>query len=158
MKRLMAAVLVFAATSFAAAEGRAGENLWYSVFLPGWGQARAGHYGRSALFAGGEVVSILGLVVSDIQYDRAVEQYDRAKAAYLGASYVGDAVEQYDIMQDKWDDAESLHRYRNIALGTAIGVWVVNIVDIVLFDESASPPLVFAPRGDGFTVAASLSF
>jgi hypothetical protein len=158
MKRLIAAVLVFAAAACTAAESRAGENLWYSVFVPGWGQTRAGHYGRGALFAGGEVVSLLALVVSDIQYDRAVEQYDRAKAAYLGATYIGDAVEQYDIMQEKWDSAENLHRYRNIALGAAVAVWVVNIVDIALFDESPSPPLAVTPRRGGFAIAASLSF
>jgi hypothetical protein len=158
MKRILAAMLVAAALAGAAANARAGENLWYSVFFPGWGQTRAGHYGRAALFAGGEVVSLVAFVISDVQYDRAVEQYDRAKAAYLGATYIGDAARQYDVMREKWDDAESLHRYRQAALGAAVGVWVVNIVDRALFDETRVPPLAFAPRRDGFTVMASLSF
>jgi hypothetical protein len=158
MKRYLAAMLVAAALAGAAADASAGENLWYSVFFPGWGQTRAGHYGRAALFAGGEVVSLVALAISDVQYDRAVEQYDRARAAYLGATYIGDAVEQYGVMREKWDDAESLHRYRRVAIGAAVGVWVVNIVDRVLFDETRVPPIAFAPRAGGFAVAASLSF
>ncbi len=158
MKRFTAAMLVAAALTGAAAEAHAGENLWHSVFLPGWGQSRAGHYGRAALFAGGEVLSLLALAIGDVQYDRAVEQYDRAKAAYLASDYIGDAIDEYDLMLEKWDDAESLQRYRQIALGAAIGVWVVNVVDIALFDERREPPLALAPRGDGFTVTASLSF
>ena len=158
MKRIVAAMLVAAALGGAAADVRAGENLWHSVFFPGWGQSRAGHYGRAAAFAGGEVVSLLTLVICDVQYDRAVDRYDRAKALYFGSDYIGDATEQFDAMLDAWNEAENLQQYRQIALGAAVGVWIVNIVDIAFFDETRVPPLAFSPRGDGFTVTSSLSF
>ncbi len=158
MKRFVIAVLAVAALAASAGEARAGENVWYSALFPGWGQSRAGDYGRAVLFAGSEVAALTVLVISDVQYDRAVEQYDRARAAYLGAAYVGDRVEQRAIMLSKWDDAEDLHRYRNVALGAAIGVWVVNVADRILFDAKSEPPVVLETRPGGFALAFVRSF
>ncbi|HVO76404.1 MAG TPA: hypothetical protein VMT60_00330, partial [Candidatus Bathyarchaeia archaeon] len=61
----------------ASVDAYGGENVWYSVFVPGWGQERSGHYGRASLFLSAELVSLTTLVISDIQYDRSVEQYSR---------------------------------------------------------------------------------
>ena len=158
MKRFVVAVLAIATLAAAAGGARAGENVWYSALFPGWGQTRAGDYGRGVLFAGAEVASLTVLVISDIQYDRAVEQYDRARAAYLGASYVGDREEQQAIMLAKWDDAESLNRYRNYALGAAIAVWALNVVDRIAFDRTTEPPVVLESRPGGFALAYVRSF
>jgi len=158
MRRLVLFVLVIALSGIAATEAFAGENALFSVLVPGWGQVRAGHYGRGSLFLGGELVALTTLVVSDIQYDRAVEQYDRAKAAYLNASYIGDAREQYDSMIEQWDRAEDMHGIRQKALYAAIGVWAVNVVDMILFDAKGDAPLTISARSDGFLVTGSLSF
>jgi hypothetical protein len=136
----------------------AGENVWYSVFVPGWGQINAGHYGRGALFLSAELVSLSALGVIQLQYNRTVEQYDRAKAAYLAAQYIGDAAQNYDLMRRKWNDADELYRYRTTAIAAALGVWAVNVVDMVLFDEKGSPPLSMELGPDGFRVAGSISF
>ncbi|HEY5132103.1 MAG TPA: DUF5683 domain-containing protein [Candidatus Krumholzibacteriaceae bacterium] len=148
-------MLLVALVSF---EAYGGENVWYSVFVPGWGQVRAGHYGRGSIFLSAEIVSLTTLVISDIQYDRAVEQYDRARALYLHATYIGDAVQEYDRMHAQWDSAERLHGYREKALYAALGVWAVNVVDMILFDEKGEPPLSFEGRPGGFLVTGSISF
>jgi Family of unknown function (DUF5683) len=157
--RIVVVVAVVAALACSVSvNAYAGENLWYSVFVPGWGQVRAGHYGRGALFLSAELVSLSALGVTDLQYHRTVEQYDRARAAYLGAQYIGDAVESYDLMRQKWDDADGLYHYRTAATVAAIGVWAVNVVDMILFDEHGGPPLSMELGPGGFRVVGSVSF
>ena len=126
--------------------------------VPGWGQVRAGHYGRGALFMSGELVALTTLMIADIQYNRAVEQYDRAKASYVHASYIGDAVEEYALMHEHWDSADNLQRKRQTAIYAAIGIWAVNVVDMILFDSHEEPPLSISARPGGILVTGSLSF
>ncbi len=158
MRRIALFLLVMAMGVLVSAEARSGENVWYSAMVPGWGQVRAGHYGRGALFMSGELVALTTLAIADIQYNRAVEQYDRAKASYLHATYIGDAVDEYALMHERWDSANDLHGMRQTALFAAIGVWVVNVADMIIFDSEGDRPLSISARPDGFIVTGSLSF
>jgi hypothetical protein len=158
MRRMLVLPLIVVLVVLGSLEAYGGENVWYSVFVPGWGQVRAGHYGRGSLFLSAELVSLAALAISDIQYSRAVDQYDRARASYLNATYIGDAVSEYNLMRSHWDSAETLNGYRQAALYTAIGVWAVNIVDMILLDEKEEPPLSFNVRPGGFLVTGSISF
>ena len=158
MRRIVPFLLVIALSVLASTEARGGENVWYSAMVPGWGQVRAGHYGRGGLFMSGELVALTTLVIADIQYDRAVEQYDRAKASYLNATYIGDAVYEYALMHERWNSAEDLNGLRQTALYAAIGIWAVSVVDMIIFDSKAEPPLSISARRDGFIVTGSLSF
>lgn len=133
-------------------------DLLYSVLFPGWGQVRAGRYGRGALLVSAEIIALTGLMMADIQYDRAVEQYDRARAFYLNAQYIGDARYHYDVMNEKWNDAEDIHTYRNILVGTAIGVWAVGIVDMMWGGGDDGPPLSLDVSSGGFVVSKTFSF
>jgi hypothetical protein len=158
MRRTTLFLVMIAVCAFASTGARCGENLWYSTLVPGWGQIRAGHYGRGALFMSGEMVALTTLMIADIQYHRAVEQYDRAKASYLHASYIGDAVDEYTLMHERWDSADDLQGKRQTALYAAIGIWAVNIVDMVFFDSKGEPPLTISARPGGFLITGSLSF
>ena len=141
-----------------AADTHASDKIIYSAIYPGWGQIRSGEYGRGMVFAGGELLSLMGLFISDLQYSRAVEDYDAARAAYLAADYIGDAEYYYDRMREKWDDAENLHTYRNAFLGAAIGIWVINIVDMAI-GEGEEPPGLSMSVGDGaFFVTKGFAF
>ncbi len=158
MRRIAIFLLMIAVSAFASTEARCGENVWYSAMVPGWGQVRAGHYGRGALFMSGELVALTTLVIADIQYNRAVEQYDRARASYLHATYIGDAVGEHTIMHERWNSAEDLNGLRRTMLYAAVGIWAVNVVDMILFDPEGEPPISISPRSDGFLVTGSLSF
>ena len=157
-KPVLFLLVMFFLVALASFDAYGGENVWYSVFVPGWGQVRAGHYGRGSIFLSAEIVSLTTLAISDIQYNRSVEQYERARALYLHATYIGDAVQEYDLMHARWDSAEKLHGYREKALYAALGVWAVNVVDMILFDEKGEPPLSFEGRPGGFLVTGSISF
>jgi hypothetical protein len=74
MRKTIVFLLVMLLGIIVSLEAYAGENVWYSVFVPGWGQINSGHYGRGALFLSAELVSLTTLVIADIQYNRSVEQ------------------------------------------------------------------------------------
>ena len=135
-----------------------GEGMIYSVIYPGWGQIRSEQYGRGILFAGAELVSLVGLFVSDIQYSRAVDDYNAARTSYLGADYIGDADLYYDRMNEKWDDAERLHNYRNAFLYAAIGVWAINIIDMAIGDDKEPPDLSLSVSGGTVFVSKGFAF
>ena len=139
-------------------DASASDKIIYSALYPGWGQIRSGEYGRGMIFAGGELLSLVGLFISDLQYSRAVEDYDSAKAAYLNADYIGDAEYYYDRMLDKWDEAESLQAYRNAFLGAAIGIWVINIIDMSIGDDDEPPGLSLSVDRGSFFVTKGFTF
>jgi len=158
MRRIVPFLLIIAVSTLASTEARSGENVWFSTLVPGWGQVRAGHYGRGALFMSGELVALTTLAIADIQYNRAVEQYDRAKASYLHATYIEDAAGEYALMHERWDSANDLYGIRQTALYAAIGIWAVNVVDMIFFGPEGEPLLSISARSDGFLVTGSLSF
>ena len=156
MKRIVLIVLLLMFSTGVNAADR--ENLYYSLVFPGWGQVKSGHYAKGSLFLGAELVSLLSIAAPQIQYNRAVEQYDRARTGYLNARYIGDAVYNYNLMRTKWDDAERLYGYRKALIGTAIGVYIFNIVDMVFFSREERTPLAFSMDGEGFLVTTGFSF
>jgi len=158
MKALVIGTMICLIISASAHDAVGGEKLIYAVLFPGLGHIKTGHYGRGAIFAGAELVSLLSLAVTQIQYNRTVEQYDQAKSFYLTADYIGDAQHYYDRMNTKWDDAENLHRYRNILLGTAIGIWAVNIIDMAFIKDGDGPPVSLHVGRDGFLIAKTFTF
>jgi hypothetical protein len=158
MRKLIACAAVAAVIGLAPAVVSA-QNIWYSVFVPGLGQIESGHYGRGGLFLGAELVSLTAFGIFHLQYERTVDQYDRAKAEYLNARFIGDAVAAFDTMHKKWNDANGLYRWQTAAAVAVAGVWAVNIVDMVLFDEKDERPfLSMEMKPGGFLVTGSVSF
>ena len=155
-RTMIAAALVFIVLAPSAAFG--GKGVIYSVIYPGWGQIRSEQYGRGILFAGAELVSLVGLFVSDLQYSRAVDDYNDARASYLGADYIGDADYYYDRMNERWDDAERLNNYRNAFLGAAVGIWVINIIDMAIGDYKDTPDLSLSVSGGTVRVSKGFAF
>jgi hypothetical protein len=136
----------------------ASDKLVYSMLYPGWGQIRSGEYGRGMIFAGGELLSLVGLFIADLQYNRAVENYESARALYLAADYIGDAEYYYGRMLEKWDDSENLNTYRNAFLGAAIGIWVVNVVDIMIGRDEDLPGLSLSVDNGAFFITKGFAF
>ena len=158
MRRIILAVIVILVFSTSSLQASGGEGVWYSVLFPGWGQIREGRYGRGALLAGAEIISLTSLVVTNIQYNRRVEQYDRAKAYYLAADYIGDACENYDLMHERWDDAERLDKYRKVLVGAAVSVWAIGVLDMLWGRDVEPPPISLEIGKEGFLVTRTFSF
>ena len=101
------ALLILSSTAALATD--TGSKL-YSVAFPGWGQMKSGRFGRGALFMGLEILNLTALAMTEIQYNRAVDQYESARAAYLAADYIGDIERNYSRMTMKWDEADNAIR------------------------------------------------
>jgi hypothetical protein len=134
------------------------EDVAWSVLFPGTGQFRTGRYTRGTLFMGSEILALGGLWVVNIQYDREVEAYESAKALYESSTYIGDADYYYSRMTSAWDNADNLNGYRKALAGAAIGVWVVNVADMIWGKEAHNPPLALDVRRDGFMVCGIIRF
>ncbi len=152
---VLAVLLIFSALPVFAADA---EDIMYSILFPGLGQFRTGRYSRATVFMGTELIALIGLGISDIQYDRSIEAYEKAKFLYGNADYIGDARSYYNDMVEQWDKAEDYQRYRNTFLGVAAGVWVINVIDIVWGKEAAEPLLSLEVQNDGFLVSKTFSF
>lgn len=152
---LMVGLLFTAPAQVHAAEA---EDVIYSVLFPGLGQFRSGRNTRGTIFMGVEMLAIWGLGVTNIQYDREVESYENAKALYESSTYIGDAKFYYDQMVDSWESADDLHGYRKLLAGAAIGIWAVNVADMLWGPEAGTPPLSLEVRQDGFMVCKTFSF
>ncbi len=112
-----------------------------SLIIPGAGQAHRGSYGKATLFASAAVISGVGIFISQIHYNRASERYNDLKRTYLsyedrlagGEVLNFNEIEgTYQDMQSALDQAETRYRWRNIFLGTFIGTYALNLIDIAL--------------------------
>ncbi len=134
------------------------ENTYYSVIFPGWGQMRDGRYGKGTMFMGAELVLLTGVLMSNIQYDRDVEQYEDAAASFRNATYIGDKLYYHQQMMDRWDDADRMDTYRKLLAGAAAGVWIINIVDMIWSEDRRVKPVSLDIKEDGFLITKSFSF
>ncbi len=134
------------------------EDVIYSVLFPGVGQFNTGRYTRGALFMGAEILALGGLGVTNIQYDRKVDAYENARALYENSTYIGDASYYYDQMVSAWDSADDLNKYRKVLAGAAVGIWIINVADMIWGKEAENPPLALEVRPDGFMVCKTFQF
>lgn len=159
MKRtIIAALLVLATVTVSASPGSCSENIYYSILFPGWGQMKDCRYTRGTLFMSAEIILLTGVLMSNIQYDRDVDQYEDAEISFRNATYIEDKLYYHGQMMDRWEDADNMNTYRKLLAGAAIGVWVVNIADMVWGDDQNADMVSLDVREDGFLVTKSFSF
>ena len=152
---ILAAALILPAGQAGAAEA---EDVIYSVLFPGLGQIRAGRYTRGTVLLGVELVSLGAIAVTNLQYDRKIEAYERSRILYESATYIGDASSYHADMVDAWEEADDLHGYRKVLIGTAIGVWAIGVADMIWGPDAENPPVTMEVRNDGFLVCKNFSF
>lgn len=143
-----------------------------SILFPGAGQAQNGHYTKAALFATAAVITAAGLLVTDVNYDRSVEDLDNLKAQYAG--YVADfqagrlvlqsdLSDTYTAMEDALKTADDRRTWRNTFLVALLATYTLNLVDVIMSKpdtgeiEDASS-LSIEMRGADVMVVKSFSF
>jgi len=170
-KRATAAVLtVFFVTSIAS-PAAAVDSVLLSALLPGLGQVQDGHYGRGTAFAAAAIISVTGLFATQINYARSSERYNNSKRDYLyyqTAIDNGEVVQidevnaTYAAMEDGWNDADGDEMWRNVFLGALIGVYALNLVDILLSDpvtgEREQNQTSLEWHGDGLRLVRTIHF
>ncbi len=158
MKKTVLIVLSILLVSGQTLEAAEKEDILASALFPGAGQIKCRRFGRGSLFVSLELVSLISLVMTDIQYNRAVEHYEDARSEYLSATYIEDARSSYREMNNKWNDAENINKYRKILAGTAVCVWAVSMADIIWGKDVDQPVISLELKDNGFLVCKELSF
>lgn len=143
-KRLRLPVLAFLLAVLLPAHAVADNSALYrSLLLPGAGQAHKGHYKKATIFAGVTVLTSMGLLVTQIQYNQAADRYNNEKRVYNAYQKqlqndqivnIEDMNTTYSSMQSAWNDADGRIVWRNVFLTTLIATYVVNLVDVLVSD------------------------
>jgi hypothetical protein len=170
-KRATAAVLAILFLTSIASPAAAVDSVLLSALLPGLGQVHDGHYGRGTAFAAAAVISATGLFATQVNYARSAERYNNSKRDYLyyqtaidngQVVKIDDVNATYAEMDDSWNDAEDDAKWRNVFLGALIGVYALNLVDILLSEpdtgevEPSQTSLEW--HGDGLRLVRTIHF
>lgn len=107
-----------------------------SMFIPGWGQLYSEQKGKSILFAALAVTSASAFIIADhnfqIKYDRYQESEEAYRSARDSADY--ETLKRLDsqrrLHQQEAFDSEDIRRG---TIGAMIGVWAVNVLDVLFF-------------------------
>ena len=171
-KRATAAILAVFFVTWIASPAAAVDSVLLSAMLPGLGQVQDGHYGRGTAFAAAAIISVTGLFATQIKYARSAERYNNSKRDYLyyqtaidngQVVKIGDVNATYTAMEDGWNDAEDDAKWRNVFLGALIGVYALNLVDILLSEpdtgERVEPNQTSLEwHGDGLRLVRTIHF
>jgi len=104
-----------------------------SFFIPGLGQFYAEHSGRGILFLLGEAGAIVGAGYFHHKYDLTKKHFWQAKSDYSAAVSQDDMDRFFNTMQTSYKRAPILRKKRNKLLGAAAGIWLVSVLDAVIF-------------------------
>lgn len=167
MKIITVAALITVLAAASVQAGGVDSSLLRSLLFPGSGQAQQGHYTRAALFAAGGVVGGVGVFITQIHYNRAVEDYDRARARYADLAdrlddgqlvRYEDITSTYDAMQSAYDQADTRYAWRNFFLGTLITAYTLNIVDILMNPGDTPSSVSVDTDGHNLRVVKTFNF
>ncbi|RMF58105.1 MAG: PEGA domain-containing protein [Calditrichaeota bacterium] len=105
-----------------------------SLLFPGWGQYYSGRRGAGTFFVGATLAAFGMLAVQERQYRSAINEYDRALATFQqeNGSYA-DQKRAFDALQDAIAKVENQRDARNLSLYAAGGIWLLNVLESVLF-------------------------
>ena len=103
-----------------------------SLYFPGSGQRYADYKGKGYLISFLQVASIAGLIQTTMMSIDAKKEYDDAKDAYYNSATPESYDVTYQIVQDKYDDANQAHTFQLISAGMLAGVYLYNIIDAAL--------------------------
>lgn len=107
-----------------------------SMFIPGWGQLYSEQKGKSILFGVLAVSSVSAFIIADHNFQIKYDRYQDSETAYRNAKDSAD----YDTMK-RLDAQRNLHRQeafdsedvRRGTIGAMIGVWAINVLDVLFF-------------------------
>ena len=110
-----------------------GGVLMRSMILPGWGQFYSRRTLAGTFYSVGEIGSVAFLFIAVSGHNGKVSDYDEAKAAYDAAIGSAIAEEAYETMQDAYDQVGSAETTMYVAAGAAGGIYLINIIDAIIF-------------------------
>lgn len=161
------AILFICLAAVCTQAGTVDSSLLRSLLFPGSGQAHEGHYTRAALFAAGGIIGGVGVFISQVHYNRAVEDYERERAGYAAlADKIDDGAlvhyeeisSTYSAMQTAYDQADTRYAWRNFFLGTLITAYTLNLVDILMHPGESGNSVSMDVDGDSVRFVKTINF
>ena len=108
------------------------KTLIKSLILPGSGQRYAEYKTKGYLITLLQTAAIAGVVQTTMMSIDTQNEYDEAKDAYKNSSSQNDFDKNYIVLEDKYDERKSAHTFQLITGGTALAVYLYNIIDAAL--------------------------
>jgi hypothetical protein len=114
-----------------------------SILVPGWGQVYEGSRGKGVLMMSAAAVAGAGLIWTHELYRDRVDQFDQARTAFEQADQLG---AQWDKLRADLDRAsqraDRAYERRKLALGVTAGVYLLSVVDLLVFSSAQGPETV----------------
>lgn len=107
-----------------------------SLLFPGYGQLYAERTFRGYLYTILEISSIGGAIVMELQRADAEQTYKDKYALYQTANSENLVARLRKEVQDNYDKAIDSENLRNIFVGGAVAVWLLNVVDAHFLGKS----------------------
>ena len=107
-----------------------------SLVVPGWGQRYASKKTKGFLFTALAVGSVVGYLIADSDFDDKQDAYLEKRDEYDEASRSGTYQELLRLhaeLSDLRADAYDAENWRRVSAGVAIGVWSLNLLDVLFF-------------------------
>ena len=117
-----------------------------SLLIPGWGQRYFDKNRRGNLLTAAAIVSAAGYFWIDREFDKKYERYEEYLKQYDDIASSGTLEELrafQPVLEEAQQDAYDYENVRRAASGAVIGVWAINMIDILFFS---------APQGGTFTI------
>ncbi len=109
-----------------------------SLFIPGTGQAYAGHIGRGTLFLLGAAAATGAALAAEAHFDRTLSVQTEAQLRYDQLFAITGDVSQLsaarDAVQGAYGEARDARKLRNILWAGAGAVWALNVFDALAMD------------------------
>lgn len=96
------------------------DAMWRSALVAGWGQLYKKDYGKGAVFMGIEALSVGAIIYTNSKYNYNINRALESQSL--------------DVRKEYNSRADDYFMYRNIAIGTCIGVVLWSIIDAVATD------------------------
>ncbi len=145
-----------------------GGAVWRSALVPGSGQYYSDKKGRGIALGMLQAGAVVGLVLYDAKYSSAIDDYETARADYVGATSAPELTAAWAKMEKTYDDVDRFHALRGIMVGAVVGVYALNLLDAFLLcpyrgehllaQESGGGAITAGVGGDGVRVRATIRF
>ncbi len=117
--------------------------LAYSTFIPGAGQFYLGHKIKGTFFTLTTFGSLVVTIVSQNNLVGGNERLENLEIQYISTMNWEKAEQIWQEMLRVKSDIDKDYKRRNLFLGITAGIWVANIIDVLLFTSDKGAGDIF---------------
>lgn len=104
-----------------------------SLIIPGWGQYYSGQKTRSLIVGLGTIGAGIGAYIADNDFRKKRDDYNDVKIDLANARTQEEIDRLWELTRKKNREAYDAETTRNTLTGIAIGMWVYNVLDAMVF-------------------------